>query len=380
MRILYVITLGETGGAQAYVKTLAEAASARGHEVTVATGQNNAKYLKSTLEPSGAKIWPLEHLVRQVSPFHDCMAVWELAKLYQTVKPDVIHLNSSKAGVVGSFAAFLSRLSNKPKFKLIYTVHGWVFNEPMPAPLRLAYLILEKLASLMRDKLICICNYDRQIGLKRHIVPPDKLITIYNGVNSEGIDLLPRDESRFALGLSELTNELVLGTISNFYPAKDLNSLLEAVSMLKNQDVVCRLVIIGEGDLRSQLEQQIKKLKLEHLVILTGSKPAAVKYLKSFDIAVMSSVKEGLPFFPLEAMSASLPLVTTNVGGLPEIIEDGVTGYTVPARQPAQLAEKIKLLAENEALRKSFGAAGLKRVKEKFSQTRMLEETFLLYN
>lgn len=379
MRILYVITQGELGGAQIYVETLAKAARARGDEVIVATNKNNDKHLRSTLEPSGVIIWPLGHLVQPISPWHDCMAVFELAKLYQNTKPDIIHLNSSKAGVVGSFAAVWTRLLYKIEFRLIYTAHGWVFNEPMLAVKKWLYILLEKITVPIKDKIICVSEFDRQIGVKSRIASATKLITIHNGVDPNTINLLPRTESLIALGLSGFNNELILCAISNFYPAKGLNYLLEAVKILKEQNIACRLVIIGEGTLRPQLEQQIKELHLERHVILAGRLNQASRYLSAGDIAVMSSVKEGLPYFPLEAMAAKMPVVATNVGGLPEIIDDGITGYIVPAKNPIALAKKISLLASNPQLRQQMGEAGYARAKEKFSKEEMIEKTFATY-
>lgn len=379
MRILYVITQGELGGAQVYVETLAKAARKRGDKVIVATNKNNDKHLRSTLEPSGVKIWSLGHLVQPISPWHDCMAVFELAKLYQNTKPDVIHLNSSKAGVVGSFAVVWTRLLYKTEFRLIYTAHGWVFNEPMLLLKKWLYVFLEKITAPIKDKIICVSEFDRQIGVKSRIAPAIKLITIHNGIDPNDINLLPRTESLIALGLSEFNNELILCAISNFYPAKGLNYLLEAIKILKDRGVACRLIIIGEGSLRPQLEQQIKELHLEHHVILAGRLNQASRYLSAGDIAVMSSVKEGLPYFPLEAMAAKIPVVATNVGGLPEIIDDGITGFIVPTKNPVALAEKISLLASNLQLRQQMGEAGYNRVKENFSEDDMINKTFATY-
>ncbi|MFA6525916.1 MAG: glycosyltransferase family 4 protein [Candidatus Buchananbacteria bacterium] len=379
MRILYVITQGELGGAQIYVETLAKAARKRSDEVIVATNKNNDKHLRSTLEPSGVKIWPLGHLVQPISPWSDCMAVFELAKLYQNTKPDIIHLNSSKAGVVGSFAAIWTQLFHKTGFRLIYTAHGWVFNEPMLLLKKWLYIFLEKITAPIKDKIICVSEFDRQIGVKSRIAPAAKLIAILNGIDPNDINLLPRTESQIALGLSEFNNELILCAISNFYPAKGLNYLLEAVKILKEQGVACRLAIIGEGALRPQLEQQIKELHLEHYVIIAGRLNQASRYLSAGDIAVMSSVKEGLPYFPLEAMAAQLPVVATNAGGLPEIIDDGITGFIVPAQNPIALAKKISLLASNPQLRQQMGEAGYNRVKENFSEDDMINKTFATY-
>ena len=378
MRILYVITQGELGGAQVYVQTLAKAGKSFGNEIIVATNKNNDKYLRSMLEASSIKIWPLEHLVQPISPWQDILAIFELAKLYQNTKPNIIHLNSSKAGVIGTLAAILARI-NGIKFRLIYTAHGWVFNEPMSRFKQWFYIFLESFTAIFKDKIICVSQYDRQIGLERKIAPSGKLVAIHNGIATDEIKFLARADSCNTLGLTESNDGLILGTISNFYPAKGLVYLLPALKILLDQGVDCHLVIIGEGALRSEIEKQIQNLKLTGRVILAGRKNNAPQYLKAFDIAVIASVKEGLPYFPLEAMAAGLPMVATRVGGLPEIIIDNETGLLAEPANANSLAEKIRLLAENKNLRQDFGQAGLARVIKDFSQKEMIEQTFAVY-
>ena len=378
MKILYVITQGEMGGAQLYVATLATAAQASGHEALVAIGENGDGYLERELTAKKIKIIRLKHLKRQISPVHDLLGIFELKKLYEEFQPEIIHLNSTKAGVIGSVAGGLYR----DKGKIIYTVHGWVFNEPMSPVKKLLCLTLEKITAKAKDKIICVSDFDRQIGLVEKIAPTEKLLTIHNGIATEQIDFLQRertDEKLFA-NSGQRPLEIRLGTIANFYPTKGLNYLIEAIKLLINTyHIPITLIIIGDGELRLKLEEQIKNSQLEQQIILVGRQNHANTLLKSFDIAIMSSVKEGFPYFLLEAMASGLPIVATNVGGIPEIVNDGKTGFLVPPKNPEALAEKIKLLAKNQDLRQQMGQEGLARVKNKFSQNEMIRKTFTLY-
>ncbi|MFA6593792.1 MAG: glycosyltransferase family 4 protein [Candidatus Buchananbacteria bacterium] len=381
MKILYVITQGEIGGAQLYISALARAAAGQNWDVSVAVGENSGNWLSQQINAKNSQFLTLKHLKRAISPLNDILAVFELAKLYRKIKPDIIHLNSSKAGVVGTFAFWFCPRSIRGK--LIYTAHGWVFNEPMNPLKRSLYLWLERLTAGTKHRIICVSEYDRQIGINKKIAKPDKLITIHNGVDFPEDYFWDKE-----IASAELFNrqpiingqQFILGTIANFYATKGLNYLIDAIKLLnrKPSALSYKLIIIGEGELRGELERQIKQLELQDDVILAGGKPQAARYLKALDLAVMSSVKEGLPYFILEAMSAGLPIVTTRVGGIPEMIDDGVTGYLAKPRSPESLAEKIKLLADDR-IRKQFGEAGLAKVKKEFGLSEMVEKTFATY-
>lgn len=404
MKILYVITQGEQGGAQLYVKTLAEAARGQNWAVDIAIGEDSNNWLSQEIKALGGEFWPLKHLKRPISPINDLITIFELANLYQKIKPDIIHLNSSKAGILGSLAFLVAKLnwklpaspnrgeeiarfgsneSRRGNWKLFYTAHGWVFNEPMPQYKKWLYRTLEKVTAGIKDKIICVSDYDCRIAIENKIAKAEKLIVIHNGINLANAYFLDKESTRHELLQKNLTeqNQIVIGTIANFYPTKGLEYLISAVGISVNDyRLPITAIIIGEGGLRPQLEKQIKDSGLQKNIILTGSIKNASRYLKSFDIAVMSSVKEGFPYFLLEAMSAGLPIISTNVGGIPEIISDNKTGYLVEPQNPSALAEKIKLLADRPELRQKFGETGLTKVKNEFSQEKMIKKTFAVYS
>ncbi len=377
MKILYVITQGEQGGAQLYVRTLAAASQGQNLTINVAIGENAVNWLGQEITTLGGKFWPLNHLKRAPSPLHDILAIFELAQLYHKLQPEVIHLNSSKAGILGSLAGLLYRLEC-PQTKIVYTAHGWVFNEPMPHWLKTTYYLLEKLTANFKTKIICVSDCDRQIGITSKIAAADKLITIHNGLDLPSDYFLDRLAARGLLALD--TDEFIIGTIANFYPTKGLKYLIKAMKIVVHDyRLPIKTVIIGEGKLRVKLEQQISDNNLQNNITLTGSLKSASKYLRAFDLAVMPSVKEGLPYFLLEAMAAGLPVVATKVGGIPEIIIDGQNGFLIEAQNEQLLAEKIKLLFDNQTMAATMAANNLQTVKEKFSQQQMVESTIACY-
>lgn len=379
MNILYIITQAETGGAQKYVATLAMAAKSRNWSVNVAFGEPGDNWLINEIKVINGKICRLKHLKRAISPLNDILTIFELAKLYQNIKPDIIHLNSSKSGVLGSLATIIYKPKN---CKIIYTAHGWVFNEPMPKIKKQLYYWLERMTAINKDKIICVSEFDRQTAIQNKVAPKNKLITINIGIDLPKNYFLSKNESKKILIGDSSDNEsrIIIGTIANFYPTKGLNYLLDTFAILiRELPLPLSLIIIGDGELRPELEFKIKNLKLEKNIILTGRLNRGSKYLKAFDIFVLASIKEGFPYCLLEAMSAELPIVTTNVGGIPEINNDGQTGLLSPPQNPNNLATNIKTLIKNNELRLLMGQNGYTKIKNEFNQDKMIKKTFETY-
>ncbi len=382
MKILYIITQTEWGGAQKYVFDLSTFARLQGHEVVVATGQGEDSMLIEKLTEVGIETHQLKNLVRNISLFKDIAAVFELAGLYRKIRPDIIHLNSSMAGVIGSFASVFYR---RNKHRIVYTAHGWVFNEPMNQIKRWIFLFLERFSAKLKDKIICVSEFDRQVALKHRITPDKNLAAIHNGLDADKTEFLSREEA-----LKELTanskfsvpdSEIIIGTVANFYPTKGLDYLIKTTQLLITRySLSVTLIIIGDGQLRPELEKSIVEKDLTSKILLAGKKNRASQYLKAFDVYACSSVKEGLPYSIMEAMAAERPVVTTDVGGIPEIIQDEQNGLLTEPANPRELADKLARLIKDRDLAKKLGAAGAATVREKFSKEIMVEKTMEVYN
>jgi len=380
-KILYVITQGEWGGAQRYVHDLAVNAP-DDWEVFVAVGEKEGKKdLQNKIErikDYKIKIIKLKHLVRRICPWHDILAVFELRRLYKTLKPDVIHLNSSKAGIVGSLARIgiaSSPLGTPRNDNVVYTVHGWVFNEPSRKIGRILYRWLEKYTAKLKDKIIVLSDRDYNDGVNLGIVK-NKLVKIPLGI--EKPMFLERSEARnqmekWSNGQIDSETKLI-GTIANLYKTKGLDILVEATkdSRLRGNDAV-KFIIIGEGPEREKLQQQINKLQINNVHLL-GSIENANQYLTAFDIFVLPSRKEGLPYTLLEALSANLPIIATNVGGIPEIIENEKTGLVSPVSSELLAQNLIKLIS-NKNLQEQFK----QNPKPNYTLEKMLTATFSCY-
>ena len=393
MRILYIITQSELGGAQRYIADLATGIKARHPEysIGVIAGINDNGGFGDELKKSSVSFLPVPFIKRSIAPFGDLIAVFKLAKIIKKIKPDIIHLNSSKISVIGSWAARLANAKSAQKARVIYTAHGWVFTEPLGILLKKLYFWLEKTTAQFKDKIIVLNRDDWQIALNELLIPQEKLVLIHNGVNFVDDYFLERGQAREDLEKIAqqplfTPNVLTIGAVANFYPTKGLLDALEAtrlanisLAMQTGVNLKTRLVIIGDGAQRQALENHIRKYEMADECMFLGSVEQAARFLYAFDMYISSSVKEGLPYAILEAQAAGLPVIATATAGAREIIIDGETGLISPIGKPTDLAKNIVKLAKNTDLRATIGTHGIARVKEIFSKNQMINETEGVY-
>jgi len=351
-KILYIVTQAETGGAQKYVSDLATNLDKNRFEIMVAAGSPRCEaseklsdWLFVKLHDAGIKLSCLKNLKREINPLFDLLGFFEIYKLIKKFKPDIVHLNSSKAEILGALAAKLAGVK-----KIIFTAHGYVFNEPMPSWKKLFYKKAERFVSRFINKIICVSEFDRQTGLKNKIAPEDKYVVVHNAINLENYNFLDQREARQKLQditKLNLKNKTIIGTIANLYKTKGLEYFIEAAKILNRDDLI--FLVIGEGAERKNLELMIENKKLSNF-FLVGNISNAANYLKAFDIFVLPSVKEGFPYTILEARATNLPIIATRVGALPEIIQDQKNGLLLEPSDPQSLAQNIDRLIDDQKL------------------------------
>ncbi|MDO8261271.1 MAG: glycosyltransferase [Candidatus Magasanikbacteria bacterium] len=336
--ILYLITQSELGGAQKYILDLCLSLKSE-YNVIVAFGEQGEQGgLALKLKENEIDYYVIPALIRKIDAQADFFASSEIIKLIKKVQPDIIHLNSSKISVLGALAIFRLKLNpfwrfRVNKIKVIYTVHGWVFHEPGVNAQK--YKKLERWAARFKNTIICVSQMDYDSALKEKIAPQNKLVMIHNGIAP--VDFLPREQARLELQLE--TDDFVIGSIGYLYKNKGYEYLINATKILVDNGIKPKTIIIGEGEERGELENWIRQYRLEKYVILKGAMDAA-KYLKAFDIYVCSSVKEGLSYTIIEAMSAARPIIATDVGGNSELIENEKTGLLVNPEKAKKSAEQ----------------------------------------
>ena len=379
-KILYLITSSEYGGAQKYVFDLAVNLPPE-YQAMVAAGSGDGELFSRLTDYPKVKTIKIFNLKRLPGPFAVWKCLKEIIKLLSQEKPDILHLNSTVAGCLGSWSAKIYKKRTKSDLKVIYTVHGWVFLEPGFLKSQI-YFLAEKISSKWKDLFIVLSEKDRSIGLAKKIASPKKIIKIYNGIDVSALKILPKEKAREILPDSfRQPNQAMIGVIANLYATKGLDFLIKAIALIKKngQTLNTKYQIIGDGPERKNLERLIAKLNLSDCVFLAGRIPEASKYLTAFDIFVLPSIKEGMPFVILEAMAAEVPIIATKVGAIPEMIENNVSGILVEPKNPTVLAKAIEEFLSNPAKQKNL-AENARHNLEKFSLKSMLSQTYLLYS
>ena len=310
------------------------------------------------------------------------LAFFETFNLIRKFKPDILYLLSSEAGFIGAIAGKLYRLlSWQKKPKIIYRIGGWAFKEPRNIFIKEIYLWAEKLSAPFKDVIITNSEFDKHLATKNKIAKPDKIITIYNGLDINNLEFFPREVARKFLEnkIYETIHHklkvegLLIGTIANLYKNKGLEYIILAIAKVMYHNKF-NFIIIGEGPERSKIENLIKKTNLENDVFLIGFISDAFEYLKAFDLFVLPSVKEGQPWTILEAMAAGVPIVATNIAGIPEMIENEKSGLLVEPADPDALANAIEKMLTRPSLAQECVKNALTAVKEKFSVEKMIRE------
>jgi len=343
-RILILITLAEVGGAQTYVAQLLHVLGARFEVVVGAHGEGP---LRDAARAAGVRFVPLRHVRRNLHPGHDLLGLLELVALIRRERPDIVHVNSSKAGVLGRLAALATRTHVR-----VFTVHGWAFkaHDGLTGAL---YRWADRLMSPLTTLTICVSETERAAGLAARTCRAERTVVIPNAIDVESAPRarLDGDPPRIV-------------TVGRLARPKDPLTLVRALVGVGQRRFA--LAFIGDGPERQILQEEVHTLGLGGMVELLGERRDVPELLARADVFVLSSRSEGAPLSILEAMAAGLPVVASDVGGVGELVVDGETGLLVPHGDAAGLARALARVLDDRALRARLGAAGRARARERF--------------
>ncbi len=308
-KVLYVITKSNWGGAQRYVFDLATHLPKDRFEVVVALGGTGEKgadtgLLEKKLKDAGIRTIFIKSFMRDISAAKEFGALGELIEIFKHEKPDVVHLNSSKAGLLGALAARIAGVK-----KIIFTAHGWPFRESRNLLARLILWKLSYYTALLSTKVICVSDYDLKQARKMPFVS-HKAVRIYNGIEPVEYASGEKVRSLFPAGAK------ITGTIGELNKNKNQIALIKEAR--KNPDMF--VAIAGAGELEGFLKQKIADYHLEDRVKLLGFVPYP-EVIKGFDVFALPSLKEGLPYVLIQARQAGLPVVANRTGGVGEILD-----------------------------------------------------------
>jgi glycosyltransferase involved in cell wall biosynthesis len=295
----------------------------------------------------------------------DLSAAWRLSRVIKRLQPDILHAHDPHAVAVSALAVSMGTQTVKPRLVASRRVD-----------FHLARNALSRWKYRQVDLFICASDAIRRM-LVADGIPKTRAVTVHEGIDLARVEAVPRAELHQELWLPH--DAPIVGNVAALVPHKGQRHLVDAVAEVLRHQPDARFVIAGEGELRDSLRHQIRQHRLEKHVVLAGFRPDVLSVHKAFDIFVMSSVTEGLGTSLLDAMACGKPVVATSVGGIPEVVVHGETGFLVPPRDPAALAGAIVQLLSDPQRRQEMGAAGLRRVKAHFTSEVMVRNTLKMY-
>jgi glycosyltransferase involved in cell wall biosynthesis len=369
--IAHVITESHPfGGAQRNTLLTLRGLLDRGYRVELVCGPGGR--LIAEARASRVPVHVVGHLVREPHPVRDLRALWHLYRLFRARHYRIVHTHSTKAGLLGRVAAWLAGVP-----AVVHTVHGFPFEMRRDWRTRL-YTVVERLVTLVTDRVICVGETLRQQAAVLGIAPRQKLVTIYSGIDFAAYRPRRRpSEAKRALGLEAAWP--IVGSVGYLVEAKAQHYLVEAVALLAATYPRIMLLLCGEGPLRPRLERQIEDLGVVGHVRLLGECDDIADLLGVFDVYGMSSRREGVGRALSEAMYRGLPVVATSVAGVGELVVHEETGLLVPPHDPRALASALDRLASDGDLARRLGAAGRRRVRELMDVERMNNDLDRLY-
>ncbi|MBU2234834.1 MAG: glycosyltransferase family 4 protein [Proteobacteria bacterium] len=315
----------------------------------------------------------LRHLVRDLHPFSDMAAFFSLIRIIGREKPHIVHTHTSKAGILGRWAAYFCRVPI-----IVHTPHGhvfWGYFNPWQTRL---FILLERWTGRITNAIVTLTPQEKEDHLRFHIAPEEKFTVIHSGVDL-GTFLAARSqpaETKALLGISpEMT---VVGTVGRLTAVKDQDVLLRATSELNRQGEKIFLVLLGDGELRLDLEQLTIRLGIAGYVRFLGWRPDVARIMAVCDIFCLPSRNEGMGKVLVEAMAMGIPIIASNIGGIKDIVRPEENGLLVPVGDAAAWAEAISRLCRDPERRRRMGDAG-RQMAPRYSSEEMVKMIDQLY-
>jgi glycosyltransferase involved in cell wall biosynthesis len=332
--------------------------------------------LERLVRASGLKFHSFSNFVQPVDPMNDVAALIRLTRFLLKKRYHIVHTHNSKTGFIGRLAGRLARVP-----VVVHTVHGFSFHDYEAKWRRQLFKGLEKIAAGWCDRMIFISQPLIDWALKENIIPDQKkAVKIYSGIEIGQFKPSTAQEklkNREKWGISESVP--VIGIVSKLWEGKGHATLIDSFSTVRKKMRKGCLVIVGEGPVRGELEEMVRRKGLQGHVIFTGFQKDVAPVISMFDLSVLPSFFEGMGRVLLESMAMGVPVIGSRVGGIPDIIRHGKDGFLVPPGDKKALAAAILKILDETELATYMGMSGIDRVSEKFSARAMVRKIEAVY-
>jgi glycosyltransferase involved in cell wall biosynthesis len=380
VKVVRVIARLNVGGPALHVAYLTEGLADRGYDTILVAGSlaRGEESMAHVARQRGAKIVPLAALHREISPIRDAQAIIRLARLLRAERPQILHTHTAKAGAVGRIAALLAGAARPPI--IVHTFHGHVLRGYFNPLTTLGFRTLERWLAVFTTTLIAVSPEVRDDLVRLGVAPAEKFEVIRLGIELDervggGDDV--RRETRRLMGVSP--EAFVVGWVGRMTAVKRTDDVLLAFKELLDRDVDAWLCLVGDGPDREHLEQRAHELGIVRRCLFLGYQDDVAPYYEAMDVLLLPSVNEGTPVSVIEALAAERPAVATRVGGVPDVLRDGVDGYLVDVGDAPSLGARLAELAGDPTRRAEMGAAGRGRVLERYAVGRLVDDVDRLY-
>jgi glycosyltransferase involved in cell wall biosynthesis len=380
IRVLRVIARLNVGGPALHVSYLSRELDRIGYETTLVAGsiggtEGSMDYVAQEL---GVHPLYVPELQREIQPLADAEAARRLLAIIRRVQPDVLHTHTAKAGAIGRLAALMAG-KDRPAV-VVHTFHGHVLRGYFSPWKTAMFRQLERRLAASTDALIAVSPEVKADLVRLGVAPPEKIVVIRLGLDLEARLAAPadaRETLRRDLGIP--ADRVVLAWLGRMTEIKRADVLLDAFARLRESTAAVDLVIAGDGPLRAALEQRAVDLGIADACHFTGFRSDVGTIYAASDGVVLTSANEGTPVSVIEAQAAGLPVVSTDVGGVRDIVADGSSGFVVPAGDVEALAERLGRIVADPELRARLGDEGRARAGTRYSVPRLVHDVDQLY-
>ena len=364
IRVLHVAEAA--GGVERYLQTLFKYNDKEQVENILICSQN---YDEAKMKKIADKVI-LIRMKHEINAYADFKAIRAIHHYIKQIKPDIIYAHSSKAGA-------LARIADLGiKNKVIYNPHGWAFNMQQSTKKKEMYKWVEKILAHFCDKIVCISDAEKESALREKICKPSKLQVIYNGVDLEEIkNTVPK--TRKELHIPE--DAFVVGMVGRLSKQKAPDVFVKAASLIKKKIPNAYFLMVGDGELRDQVEEMIHKFELDSSFFITGWVDNPISYMKVMDVGCLLSRWEGFGLVLPEYMACGVPIVAANVDAIPDIIENGKNGILIKVNSSKEVFKAVSELYDVPDLKKWLVNNAEQIVKEKYDATRLIQESIQMY-
>lgn len=366
IKVLNIIRRAE-GGMKKHLLSLLRMMDKEKYDIAVACSFDN--YTKEYIKKMGVEVFDID-ICDSLNPIKDLVAVKEIRYAINNFKPDIVHMHGAKASLVGRVAC-LSKQCNT-----IVTVHNFPGYEYMSPYKKKLYLKINRFLNKKTSMFITVSDALKKEIVNVENIDENKIKTIYNCIDKSLY--VKNEDFNLREHLNIPKNSIVVGCIARLIPSKGVQDLIMAASKLSNLSNLY-YVVAGDGPMMGELKQMLQNLRLDERFFFLGYRNDIPDFLRNIDIFVLPSHQEGFGLSVAEALSEGIPVIATNVGGIPEIIVDGTNGILVEKNNIDMLAHEVKHLALDKDLREKLSKEGIKTVKQKFTCEKMYSEIEKIY-